>query len=124
MTGPIPCPKCGTPRSIRKNGHYGGKQRYKPYCIKCENRRLRIPKRRWNANNKEKRRAQKEVEKAIRRGTMIAQPCARCGSVKHVHAHHEDYASPLDVMWLCSYHHFQRHEEIKKAADSLATTGG
>jgi hypothetical protein len=39
-------------------------------------------------------------------------PCKNCGSVIGVHAHHDDYSKPLDVMWLCPLHHKERHKEL------------
>jgi hypothetical protein len=51
------------------------------------------------------------VAKAKKEGLLVPKPCERCGEVK-VHAHHDDYAKPLDVMWLCAYHHRQRHKEL------------
>jgi hypothetical protein len=35
-------------------------------------------------------------------------PCEICGNPK-VDKHHDDYAKPLEVMWLCRRHHIQRH---------------
>jgi hypothetical protein len=32
-----------------------------------------------------------------------------------VDAHHDDYARPLDVTWLCRRHHQQRHAEMRRA---------
>lgn len=44
---------------------------------------------------------------AARRAIPI-QPCESCGSERHVVRHHDDYARPLDVRFLCrSCHAFQ-----------------
>lgn len=39
------------------------------------------------------------------------QPCEICGE-KNVHAHHDNYNKPLEVRWLCSFHHKQHHINI------------
>ena len=41
------------------------------------------------------------------------QPCEVCGSDNHIHRHHSDYKKPLDVMFLCSKHHKQWHNNNK-----------
>lgn len=51
-----------------------------------------------------------QTRRAVQRGTLKKEPCMRCGEAK-VHAHHEDYSAPLDVMWLCTEHHALRHRE-------------
>ena len=56
----------------------------------------------------EKIRARAEVFMAIRNGNMIKIPCIDCGNKKS-EAHHEDYSKPLDVLWLCKEHHWDRH---------------
>ena len=33
-------------------------------------------------------------------------------ATSRVHAHHEDYDYPLDVIWLCPIHHKARHKEL------------
>ena len=57
------------------------------------------------------KRANGMVEKAIKKGIIVPQPCEQCGA-KAV-AHHDDYNKPLDVRWLCDTHHFQWHEKNK-----------
>ena len=47
---------------------------------------------------------------AIKAGKIVRQPCAVCG-VEKVHGHHEDYTKPLEVDWLCSKHHMERHRK-------------
>jgi len=65
-------------------------------------------KRRGVAINPEKARAHHAVEYAIKRGDLARQPCQVCGDPK-TDAHHEDYAKPLEVDWLCRKHHVERH---------------
>jgi hypothetical protein len=65
----------------------------------------------WQSRNPQKRAAQISVGNAIRDGQLLQQPCERCGNTD-VHGHHEDYSRPLDVMWLCSKHHGERHREL------------
>lgn len=59
--------------------------------------------------------ANKEAQKAIKKGLLIRKPCEVCGAEK-VHAHHEDYLKPLEVRWLCPKHHYQvdayKHKNI------------
>jgi len=73
---------------------------------------------RWKAANREKYLAHKRVEAALRFGKLARQPCERCGATDLVHAHHDDYARPLDVMWLCPTHHRERHRELVAEAVS------
>jgi hypothetical protein len=71
-------------------------------------------KREWDERNAEKKYAHAVVQHALRRGTLKVQPCERCGYVVGVHAHHEDYGKPLEVIWLCKRHHGERHREINE----------
>ena len=70
----------------------------------------------YRAKYPEKRKADWTVDNAIRRGLLKKGPCEYCGSLK-VHAHHEDYANPLDVKWLCPKHHLLRHKTEKHLLD-------
>jgi len=55
------------------------------------------------------------VGQAKKNGELIPQPCSICGTTENIHAHHEDYEKPLDVIWYCAKHHKQRHAEIGDA---------
>lgn len=65
----------------------------------------------YQATCDQKKAAQTEARKAVRRGDLLKAPCERCGS-PHSVAHHDDYSHPLSVTWLCNYHHCMRHQEL------------
>lgn len=69
--------------------------------------------------NRLKRQAHKIVGNALADGRLERQPCERCGAEK-VHAHHDDYSKPLDVMWLCPKHHRERHRELDEMETAKA----
>lgn len=58
--------------------------------------------------------AHRQVRRAIQTGAMVRYPCERCNH-NVVDAHHEDYAYPLEVTWLCRSCHKLRHAELKAA---------
>ncbi len=60
-------------------------------------------------NNRDKVRAWGKVRYALGNGTLIKKSCEICGIMEKVQAHHEDYAKPLDVIWLCPSHHKKTH---------------
>lgn len=60
-------------------------------------------------NNPQKHKAHVAIQNALVTGKVIKCPCEICGEV-NVHAHHEDYSKPLDVIWLCPKHHAWIHQ--------------
>ena len=66
----------------------------------------------WRAEDSRRNVAHNQVARAVRNGTLVRQPCVRCGEAKSL-AHHEDYDKPLEVMWLCQPCHKQRHKELR-----------
>lgn len=62
--------------------------------------------------------ANQRVCDAIRDGKMARQPCEECGK-QNTHAHHDDYAKPLDVRWLCPRHHGALHAEMRRQTGVL-----
>ena len=76
-----------------------------------------IPKRKSSTPvNKEKKQATTTVNNAIRDGKIKKEKCIVCGSM-NTEAHHEDYSKPLDVVWLCSRHHADRHIYLRDCED-------
>lgn len=65
----------------------------------------------WREADKRRDRCHNAVARALRIGSLIKEPCVKCGEVKSV-AHHEDYDKPLDIVWLCQPCHVRRHKEI------------
>lgn len=66
----------------------------------------------WRADNYDLQgSATATYRRAIRDGALVpADACEDCGrSEKRIHGHHEDYALPLDVAWLCPICHSGRH---------------
>lgn len=92
--------------------------------------RFRENNRRMNEQRSEKRReynksvrdtprvrAREALAYAVRSGKVIKpEHCSECGvreKPKNIHGHHEDYAFPYNVSWLCSPCHGKRHREQK-----------
>ena len=67
----------------------------------------------WRANHPEKRSAHQSVQTAVRNGSLAKKSCDVCGIAVRIHAHHDDYSRPLDVVWLCHTHHMDRHAMLK-----------
>jgi hypothetical protein len=53
------------------------------------------------------------VSRALKFGKLVKESCAICDAT-NTEAHHEDYNDPLEVIWLCNYHH-KNIERIKAA---------
>lgn len=92
------CSKCGS--QLRTN------QRY---CKDCHAEWMRNnrPKHNELSNNQRlKANTRAYLNVYVKRGKIVKSPCAKCGELK-VEAHHEDYAKPLEVIWLCRACHLQ-----------------
>ena len=66
---------------------------------------------RWRAEDRRRGVAHNAVARAIKNGSLVRESCKRCNEEKS-EAHHENYDMPLDVVWLCSKCHKQRHKEL------------
>ncbi len=75
--------------------------------------------RRYTSRNTVKRAAHLLVQSAVRSGSLIRGPCECCGCDRSA-AHHDDYAKPLAIRWLCRKCHRQWHVQNGEAANSGA----
>lgn len=57
--------------------------------------------------------ARSDLNHAIRDGKIKRLPCFICGDLKS-EAHHRDYTRPLEVDFLCDYHHHIHHSSINR----------
>lgn len=65
----------------------------------------------------EKERAHHAVDWALRTGRLVRpDTCEGCGAECRPEGHHEDYAKPLDVVWLCVTCHANTHREGRTPA--------
>ena len=73
----------------------------------------RASREKWSASNVIKRGAANIVNNALRSGKLIKiYECENCNEKeKRIHGHHDDYAFPLSVRWLCSKCHTAWHKE-------------
>lgn len=84
------------------------------FCNVCE----AVKKRAYHATNKDsplykvKVAARTTLNRFIRLGYIVKQPCQVCQNVE-VEAHHDDYLKPLEVRWLCRKHHAEHHKNEK-----------
>ena len=68
-------------------------------------------KKEWQEKNIIKRGASHLVNNAIRDKKIIKKyECEKCGLKGRIEGHHDDYAKPLEIRWLCSKCHREWHK--------------
>src|SRR5215831_27637 len=82
-------------------------------------RHLRAIVDRWRRSHPDRYQAQNALNNAIRDGKITRGLCAKCGSAKWIHGHHEDYGKPLVVIWLCATCHHQAHANERRVRQGL-----
>ncbi len=122
------CYSCLVVKSLEefyRSKHKPGGRMYK--CKTCdklqktEDRKRRVSEEKtWEHDRQikypQRRKARLAVREAIKSMRLKKLPCEVCGKIE-VHGHHEDYSKPLEVVWLCSQHHSDRHREIVKTSE-------
>lgn len=85
---------------------------YRAYDRARGNRQTLEYRRAYRQGNPVKRHAQKAVRSALRTGKIArAESCKQCDAVGPLHGHHDDYAKPLEVRWLCPACHHSWHAQ-------------
>lgn len=113
-----------------KHGHIAKREVVSCNCIECyetihaaaraesksryrENNPQHIIELERRGKDRHKYLARIKAQKAVKSGKLCRQPCEVCGQFSPIHAHHEDYSKPMDVVWLCPLHHSERHRAIE-----------
>lgn len=65
---------------------------------------------RWKTSERIQRACRSITWEAVRKG-ILAKPtvCSICKHTRPLHAHHDDYAKPLNVQWVCAQCHSDIH---------------
>ena len=97
-----PCSRCGKPRD--RDG-----QKYCRSCHAAYQREHRPKHSMLSPIEKFKQTSRSYAGVYKRRGYLIPQACELCGVDEKIQMHHENYAKPLEVNWLCVVCHTERH---------------
>lgn len=103
------CSRCG---NLLEESRIG-KQRYCKACHAEQMRKNRIPLAELSEEQRVKKKARTYAAEYTRRGKLKKEPCYICGSPDS-ERHHEDYAKPLEVKWICRPCHLSIHKNSKE----------
>jgi hypothetical protein len=75
-------------------------------------------KRKYSTQNPEKRAAHVLLGNRIRDGLVVKPTvCSVCNKGGRIEGHHDDYAKPLDVKWMCTQCHSDYHAVLDAKGD-------
>jgi hypothetical protein len=75
----------------------------------------------WSQRNMQKRKAQWDVNNAIRDGRLIKPTnCESCSGIGKIEGHHDDYSLSLLVRWLCDPCHKKHHKMLRNLSRKVA----
>lgn len=81
---------------------------------------VRRGSRAYHERHPERRAARIALWNALRGGVVAkATACQGCGAAGRLHGHHDDYAKPLEVRWLCVPCHEEAHHEVSRITRPL-----
>lgn len=107
------CKAC-TCDDVRKNRrmkfeYYSEYEKHRYELNERRRKKLAETSRAWRDKNPEAYKAHNKVNNAVRDGRLKKENCLFCGSDEKIHAHHNDYSKPLEVIWLCTKCHHRMH---------------
>lgn len=92
---------------------------YREYDRRRGNRQDKSYRDSYKERYPNKYRAHNAVSNAVRDGKIKrGTECELCKTENNIHAHHDDYAKPLDVRWLCAVCHKAWHLVNGEAANA------
>lgn len=127
MSPPAPsciCGHCRTCKHRAAQAKYRAKNRRRLNAehaawAAAEERRARR-RERWAATDRLVRRAHRAVRSALARGELVrpdvCEQADRGDCLGKIEGHHDDYAKPLEVRWLCQRHHAEADREREEQA--------
>ena len=78
----------------------------------------------WFARNKEKKRANVILKRAVESGALVRPSmCSKCGERGKIEGHHADYSKPLEVEWLCTGCHGETWKKERKGLQAKKRGG-
>ena len=84
---------------------------YREYDRERGNRQTPEYRKNYDKRFPQKAKARRMVAYHMSKGSLVREACEVCGSEERTHAHHDDYAKPLNVRWLCPAHHREWHKK-------------
>lgn len=103
------CKECNK-KDVQKN-RSDNVEKYRAHDRARGNRQDYDYVKKYREENPKKYKAHTAVGNALRSGKIKKEPCEVCGTKANIVGHHDDYAKPLDVRWLCQAHHIQWHHQ-------------
>lgn len=102
-------------------------------CRPCFRARTRPQRQQWRQKNRERDRSRERaidpqkknavltVQRAVLRGDLKRpDACERCGRLSsRIEGHHEDYAKPLEIVWLCKPCHWKA-DNLRREREATA----
>lgn len=111
------CLECQRERDKKRNMNPDRVLARRIYGQTSEGKAARIKAREtWKQNNVIKQAASTIINRAVLRNKIIKPDnCSECGKGGRIHGHHDDYAYPMQVRWLCPkcHSHWHKHNEVK-----------
>ena len=101
-------------RAMRRES-YQGQKTNPEYWLKLA---ANLARQRETGDRKIKESVRRKTNRAIKAGVLVRSPCESCGDTNS-QAHHDDYAKPLEVRWLCQTHHALHHRLERAALKAL-----